>query len=332
MKAVVMTATGQPEILEVTDVPMPVLTKETELLVRLKAAGVNPVDAKLRQRGTYFPEQMPAILGCDGAGIVEAVGTAVTRFKPGDEIYFCNGGIGGPQGNYAQYTVIDQACAAAKPATLSFEEAAAVPLVLITAWEALFERTQIKSQQAVLIHAGAGGVGHMAIQLASIANANIFTTVSTPEKAQFVQDLGARHVIRYQEQDFLRTIAHITQHRGVDIAFDTVGGPVFAKTFAAVKFYGDIVTLLQPGADCDWKEARLRNLRASYVLMLTPMLYGLRNEQLRQATILALCAPWFDQRKLRVHVQEVLPLHDAARAHRLLENGSCTGKLVLTID
>ena len=138
MKGIVMTTAGSPDVLQLQDLPAPQIQQPREILVRLKAAGVNPIDTKLRSRGTFYPEEMPAILGCDGAGIVEAVGSEVRKFKPGDEVYFCHGGLGKKgTGNYAELAVVDERFVAAKPSSLSFAEAAAAPLVLITAWEAL---------------------------------------------------------------------------------------------------------------------------------------------------------------------------------------------------
>ena len=201
MKAMLMSAPGAADVLQLRDIPTPALSGGHDLLVRLKAAGVNPVDTKLRARGTYFPERMPAILGCDGAGVVEEIGPEVQRFKPGDAVYFCNGGIGAQPGSYAEYSVIDERLAAPKPRTLSFAEAAAAPLVLITAWEALHDRARIKADHSVLIHAGAGGVGHMAIQLARLQGAHICTTVSDAAKESFVRELGADLVINYREAD-----------------------------------------------------------------------------------------------------------------------------------
>ncbi len=133
---------------------------------------------------------MPAILGCDGAGVVEVVGQAVRRFRPGDEVYFCNGGIGGHPGNYAEWAIVDEAFAARKPNSLSFAEAAAAPLVLITAWEALYDRAQLQAGQRALIHAGVGGVGHVAVQLAKLQGATVCTTVSTPEKRISLDNWG----------------------------------------------------------------------------------------------------------------------------------------------
>jgi len=332
MKAVVITSIGGPEVLELQNVSKPAIQHERELLVRLKAAGVNPIDTKLRGRGTYYPERMPAILGCDGAGVVEEVGERVEQFKPGDQVYFCNGGIGGTPGNYAQYTIVDERFAAKMPAMLSFAEAAAAPLVLITAWEALYGRGRLVEGQRVLIHAGAGGVGHVAIQLARVGGARIATTVSSDEKADFVRNLGAEEVILYTDTDFAQAIREWTGGNGVDLALDTVGGATFAQTFHAVRLYGDLVTLLQPGADVDWREARLRNLRISLELMLSPMIYGLVEAQHRQAEILAQCAALIDAGKLRIHLSHSFPLEEAAAAQRLLEQGGLTGKIALLIE
>lgn len=332
MKAIVMTAPGAADVLRLQEVPTPVLTSGRELLVRLKAAGINPLDTKLRARGTYFPERMPAILGCDGAGTVEAIGAEVQDYQPGDAVYFCNGGIGAHPGTYAEYAVIDERLAAPKPPRLSFAEAAAAPLVLLTAWEALHERAEIKVQQQVLIHAGAGGVGHIAIQLAKLHGARVATTISGADKKRFVTELGTELAIDYRQTKFVDAIQKWTGGRGADVAFDTVGGSTFIRTTHAVRYRGDLVTLLQPGPDMDWKEARLRNLRVSFELMLSPMVYGLFDAQQHQADILRRCGPLFDAGALRVHVAQTLPLEQAAAAHRLLEGGSMTGKLVLTIN
>ncbi len=331
MKAILMTAPGTPEVLSLADVPAPAITHDTDLLVRLKAAGVNPIDTKLRSKGTYFPERMPAILGCDGAGVVEAVGSGVSRFKPGDAVYFCNGGIGGHPGNYAEYAVVDERFAARMPASLDFNQAAAAPLVLITAWEALYDRARMTAGQTVLVHAGAGGVGHVAIQLARAAGCRVLTTVGSADKVAFVKALGADEAINYRDTDFVQAVLELTGGQGADIVFDTVGGTTFQNSFAAVRPYGDLVTLLQPGPETDWKLARLRNLRVAQELMLSPMFYGWVEAQQHQAWILEQCAALFDANKLRVDVSKVLPLADAAEAHRLIEAGGMRGKLVLAM-
>ncbi|MGF1490971.1 MAG: zinc-dependent alcohol dehydrogenase family protein [Microcoleaceae cyanobacterium] len=332
MKAVVMTQAGQPEVLKLTEVPPPQIKTPTQVLVRLKAAGVNPIDTKLRTRGTFYPEKMPAILGCDGSGIVEAVGSEVKKFRTGDQVYFCQGGLGDEAGNYAEFIVIEEQFAAFKPKSLSFVEAAAAPLILITAWESLYDRGKLQPGQRVLIHAGAGGVGHVAIQLARLQGAEIATTVSSLEKAKFVEHLGADRIIRYKEEDFAEAVLQWTEGEGVDLAFDTVGKATFFKTMPAVKFYGDLVTLLEPDLNYGkLKPARTRNLRIGLELMLTPMLQGLVDEQRDQAKILQQCSRLIDEGKLKIHLNQSLPLAQAATAHQLIETGGMRGKAVLEI-
>lgn len=332
MKAVLMTAPGEPEVLQLQTVPDPQIRQPTEILVRLKAAGINPIDTKLRRRGTFYPEQMPAILGCDGAGVVEAVGSAVQRWQVSDAVYFCQGGLGAATGNYAEYIVVDERFVAPKPASLSFAEAAAAPLVLITAWEALYDRGRLTAGQRVLIHGGAGGVGHVAIQLAKLRGALVCTTVSSGDKASLARQWGAEEVIFYRTSDFVQTTLAWTEGQGVDLAFDTVGQDLLAQTFPAVKFGGDVVTILEPDANTRWRVARDRNLRISLELMLTPLLQGLVEWQQQQASILSQCAAWIDEGKLKIHLNQSFPLADAATAHRLLEAGSNIGKMALAID
>lgn len=332
MKAVLMTAPGSAEVLQLHSIPDPQIQQDTQLLVRLKAAGINPIDTKLRQRGTFYPDQMPAILGCDGAGIVEAVGAAVQSFRVGDEVYFCQGGLGSQAGSYAEYVIVDEEFVAAKPQSLSFAEAAAVPLVLITAWEALYDRARLEAGRQVLIQAGAGGVGHVAIQLAKLAGATVCTTVSTEEKAEFVKQLGADYPIFYKQTEPVAEVMQWTNGEGVDLAFDTVGGKILSQCFAATALYGDVVTILAPSNDTDWKTARDRNLRVSFELMLTPMLQGRVKEQQDQAKILQQGARLLDQGQLRVQVSHTFPLAEAAKAHQLLESGSMLGKVVLVME
>jgi NADPH2:quinone reductase len=333
MKAVVMTAAGKSDVLQLQDVAEPTIEQPNQVLVQLKAAGINPIDTKIRSRGTFYPDQMPAILGCDGAGIVQAVGNEVKQFKPGDEVYFCAGGLGEQgTGNYAEFGVVAEHFLAAKPKSLSFAEAAAAPLVLITAWEALYDRARLESGQKVLIHAGAGGVGHIAIQLAKIQGAEVFTTVSSPDKARLVRQLGADEPILYKQTDFVETVLKWTDNAGVDVAFDTVGGQNFFDTVNAVKVYGDLVTILEPNYSLGTlKAARERNLRISLELMLTPMLKGLLEAQKHQGNILKQCATLIDEGKLAIHLHQTFPLAEAAIAHKTLEAGSMTGKIALSI-
>jgi NADPH:quinone reductase len=334
MKAIVMKAPGDPDVLELQEVPEPKIDKPTEILVQLKAAGVNPIDTKIRSRGTFYPDKMPAILGCDGAGIVEAVGAEVERFQPGDEVYFCAGGLGKPKtGNYAELAVVEERLVARKPISISFAEAAAAPLVLITAWESLYDRARLKRGQTILIHAGAGGVGHVAIQLAKLEGAKVCTTVSSQDKSRLALHLGADYPILYKQVDFIEAVLNWTEGKGVDLAFDTVGGKTFFESCKAVRIYGDLVTILEPNFSLgNLKVARERNLRISLELMLSPALAELISAQKHQTEILKQCASWIDEDKLKIHLNQTFPLAEAAAAHKAIETGSITGKIALLID
>jgi NADPH2:quinone reductase len=327
MHAIHMTAVGDPEVLRPVEVFVPE-PGPGELLVRVQAAGVNPVDTKLRRRGLFFADALPAILGLDGAGTVAALGAGVSRFRAGDRVWYCHGGLGAAPGNYAEYHIIPETEAELMPVRLDFTTAAAGPLVLLTAWEALFDRARLQAGQTVLVHAGAGGVGHVAIQLARIAGARVMTTVSNPEKADLVRSLGAEHVVDYRTTDFVRAALDWTGGRGVDLVLDTVGPEVFAASIPAVAHFGDLVTLLDPGP-ADWQEARTRNLRIGFELMLTPLLRDLPEARAHQGEILRRCAEWIDAGKLRLAVSQSFPLAEAASAHRLIETGHVQGKLVL---
>lgn len=333
MKAMLMSAPGAPEVLQVAEVPDPVITNPRHVLVRLKAAGVNPIDTKLRQNPAYYPDRLPAILGCDGAGAVEAVGTEVTRFKAGDEVYFFNGGIGADQGNYAQYTTLHEDYCAKKPANLSMAEAAALPLALITAWESLYDRAGLEAGQTVLIHAAAGGVGHLAVQLARNTGARAAVTVSNSEKGAFARSLGAEQVIDYTREDFVRAVLDWTGNQGVDVVLDPVGGDTHCRSFGATKVYGKIVTLVQPACPPEQvKVARMRSLALIFELMLGPSYFGMHEARCAQRRILEAGAQLAESGKLAVTTSFVLPLDQAAEAHRLIEAGHTTGKIVLHID
>ncbi len=331
MKAIVMRAPGGPEVLEVADVPKPAIGS-THLLVRMIAAGLNPVDYKLRTRGSFAPKGEAVILGADGAGIVEAVGSDVTRFAPGDAVYFCDGGFGLTPGTYCEYRAVDERHAAHKPRSLSFEQAAAAPLVLITAWESLFERTSgVGPGARVLVHAGGGGVGHVAIQLAHDAGALVAATVSE-SKAELALSLGAVKTIDYRATDFVAETKAWTDGRGADVVFDTVGGETFAKSFHAVRPYGELVTCVESTWPSDGSAVAQRaNLRVGFEWMPGPAVYGWEEAKRKQAVILQTGAELFDAGKLRIVVAETYPLDAIADAHRSLERGSTAGKIVVTI-
>lgn len=330
MQSIVMTAVGTPDVLKFQDSEEPEITQSTEIKVKLHAAGVNPVDTKIRRHGVFYDAALPVILGCDGAGEVIEIGQSVTRFKVGDKVWFCHGGLGREQGNYAQYNVLDQRYASLMPQSYSYLEAAASPLVLITAWGALFDRGGLQAGQTVLIHAGAGGVGHVAIQLAKLKGARVITTVSSEQKSEFVKSLGADETVIYSQGGFADAVNELTDNKGADLVFDTVSPAVFKESIAATAHFGRLITLLDPG-ELNLAEARLRNLLIGFELMLTPMLRDLSEARDKHIDILNQCATFADQGLLRPHISQQLPLQEAAKAHSMIEEGHTSGKIVLTI-
>lgn len=332
MKAVVMTAIGEPEVLVLQDIPDPEAPRDREVLVKLKAASINPADMKMRRGGTLRPGNGPIVLGFDGAGVIEAVGPEVESFKVGDHVYFCAEGLGARPGTYSEYVTIDERFIARKPVALTFIEAAAAPLVCITAWEALFDRVQLQAGQTILIHAGASGVGHVAIQLAKLTQSRIITTVGSIQSAEYVRSLGVDHVVLYKQSDFVKSVLGWTNGQGVDVAFDTVGGETLSKSFQATKFYGKVVGIVEANwGDIDFTTHRQRVQSWHPELMLSPMLYNLDDARQHQAHILAQCALLFNRQQLRIQVSKTFPLAHTAEAHRALEKGSLGGKIVLTI-
>jgi NADPH2:quinone reductase len=324
-------------VLTLQNIEKPELPSPHHLRVKLAAAGVNPLDTKLRAKPVYYPDKLPAILGCDGAGIVEKIGSAVTRFKEGDAVYFCNGGLGGNQGDepgcYAEYTTLHEEYCAASPANISLQDSAALPLVLITAWEALVERANLQAGQTILIHGGAGGVGHIAVQLARHLGARVAVTVGDDKKEGLAQGLEAEKIIRYKEEDFVVDVVDWSGNQGVDVVLDTVGGETFLRSFNAARVGGKVVTLLStPLSLADTQLARLRNLSLCYELMLTPQVMKLHDERIRQRKILEQGAQLIEAGKLGVLVSYALPLQEAAEAHRLIEKGGVMGKIILTME
>lgn len=326
-----MREAGDTSVLEYVDIIEPEIHSPTDVKVKLHAAGVNPIDTKIRATAGYYPDQLPAVLGCDGAGVVVETGPQVKNFKAGDEVWFCHGGLGNEQGNYAEFNVLDESLLSKKPATLDFKQAAVGPLVLITAWEALYDQVQLTKDKTVLIHAGAGGVGHVAIQLAKRIGARVFTTVHGEEKTKLVKQLGADETIDYRSENFVDKVNALTDGQGVDIVFDTVGGETFRKSLDCLAYRGEIVTLLDPDTDIIWKEARVRNIKMMFELMLTPMLRGLTQAREHQVNILNECASWIDAGELQLLLTETYSLVDAAKAHAAIESGHTTGKIALEI-
>jgi NADPH2:quinone reductase len=332
MRAVLMTAVGGPEVLEVAELPEPEISAEHDVRVRLRAAGVNPVDTKLRAGGT-IGGSLPAVLGWDGAGVVERTGSAVTRVRPGDEVYFCDGGFGPTPGTYQEIKIVDERYLARKPERLSFAEAAAVPLVTITAWEALHGRARISEGQRVLVQAGAGGVGHMSVQLARLAGARVATTVSPGRKTELAASLGAELCIDYTREGVGEKLRDWAGADGADVVHDTVGGKTFTACFSLTRPYGDLVS----NVESSWEDAAInamhdRNLRVSFTWMPAPSVFGWPGQRERQREILEQAARLFDAGELRVEVGAAFPLEQAADAHHAVEAGQVIGKTVLTIE
>ena len=332
VRAVIMTATGGPDVLKLAEVPEPEAPSGHGVRVRLRAAGVNPVDGKLRAGGT-IGGSLPAILGWDGAGIVEETGPAVSRVSPGDEVYFCNGGFGRTPGTYQDLMIVDERYLARKPERLSFVEAAAAPLVTITAWEAQRERARVHDGQFVLVQAGAGGVGHMSVQIARLAGARVATTVTPGPKTELASSLGAELCIDYTHEDVGEGLRAWTGVDGADVVHDTVGGKTFTSCFSLTRPYGDLVS----NVESPWEDAAIaamhdRNLRVSFTWMPAPSVFGWSAERERQRAILEQAAASFDAGDLRVQVGATFPLEQAADAHRAVESGTVIGKTVLTMD
>lgn len=332
MQAMLTTAAGGVDVMHLRDLDIPEVLSPLHLRVRLAAAGINPLDTKLRLKPIYYPDKLPAILGCDGSGVIDEIGAEVTRFKVGDAVYFNNGGIGLEPGCYAEYTTLHEDCCAAKPANLSMQDSAALPLALITAWEALFEKANLQAGQTILIHGAAGGVGHIAVQLAHHIGAHVAVTVSDDKKAGLTQALGAEKIIRYKKQNFVEEVMNWTNKQGVDVVFDTVGGETFTRSLNAAKVGGMVVSILAtPMSAADVQLARLRNLTLCYELMVTPQLMKLHDQRIRQRKILEEGAKLIEAGKLGVLVSRQLPLVEVAQAHRLIEQGGVMGKIVVTM-
>jgi NADPH:quinone reductase len=310
-----------------TEVDRPVLTAN-QVLVRIAASGVNPLDTKIRAgKAAHARQPLPAVLGLDMAGVVEEVGPGVNAFKPGDEVYGMVGGVGGNQGTLAEFIAADADLLAHKPKNLSMREAAALPLSVITAWEGLVDRAKVHAGQTVLIHAGAGGVGHVAVQMARAFGAKVFATVS-PDKKKIVEDFGATP-IDYRSASVEEYVAAHAQGKGFDIVYDTVGGETLDASFVAVKRYtGHVLSCLGWGSH---SLAPLSFLGATYsgVFTLHPLISG--EGRAHHGEILADAAAFAAAGKLRplLH-QRLFSTAEIAAAHALVESGSL-GKVVVDI-
>jgi len=326
MKAAVLETHGA--AFRVTSIARP--TAETgQVLVRIKASGVNPLDTKIHAgQAAHARHPLPAILGIDLAGIVEAVGAGVTGFRPGDAVYGMTGGVGGLQGSLAEFATVDARLLAPKPANLSWREAAALPLIFITAWEGLVDRAGIHAGQKVLILGGAGGVGHVAVQIARAHGADVFA-VDSGSKADFLTRLGATP-IDYRALTVEQYVAAHTGGQGFDIVYDTVGGASLDAAFKAVGRFGHVVSCLGWGTHA---LAPLSFQAATYsgVFTLLPLLTGEGREHhgriMGEATRLAEAGkivPRVDPRHFT--------LETIGETYQAIASGAVAGKLVVDID
>ena len=264
--------------------------RANQVLVRIYASGVNPLDTKIRKGNAAHAQQpLPAILGLDMAGIVEEVSPEVTTFKVGDEVYGMVGGVGGRQGTLAELIAAEADLIAHKPRNLLMRQSAALPLSTITSWEGLVDRASVRRHQSVLVHAGAGGVGHIAIQIAKAFEAEVFATVS-PAKMRIVENLGATP-IDYTALAVDEYAPRYTQGAGFDIVYDTVGGSTLDASFRAVKRYtGHVLSILGWGSH-SLAPLSFRGATYSGVFTLYPLISGEglahHGEILRRAAALA---------------------------------------------
>jgi NADPH2:quinone reductase len=298
-----------------------------EVLVRIKASGVNPLDTKIRAGAAgHARHPLPAILGIDLAGIVEAIGDGVSGFRVGDEVYGMTGGVGGIQGSLAQYAAVDARLLAVKPGNLSMREAAALPLIFITAWEGLVDRAHVQAGQRVLV-IGAGGVGHIVIQIAKASGADVYA-VDGASKADDIRSLGATPIDRNESvESYVQ--AH-TGGNGFDLVYDTVGGAGLDAAFQAVGRFGHVVSCLGWGTHA---LAPLSFKAATYsgVFTLLPLLSGEgrahHGEIMAEATKLAEAGklvPKLDSRRFT--------FANTGDAHALIESRGADGKLVVEVD
>lgn len=326
MRAVILEEFGAPLVLREIDKPV---AGPGQVLVKVGASGVNPLDTKIRAgRAAHARRVLPAVLGLDLAGVVEEVGDGVHGFTPGDEVFGMTGGVGDVQGSLAEYAAVDARLLARRPASLTVREAAALPLVFITAWEGLVDRARVRAGQKVLVHGGAGGIGHVAVQIARARGAEVFATASSARQ-ETVERLGAT-AIDYTATSVDEYMARHTGGEGFDIVFDTVGGSVLDDSFKAVRTYtGHVVSALGWGTH-SLAPLSFRGATYSGVFTLLPLLTGRGREHhgeiMREAAALAdagALKPLLDPGRFT--------LADVADAHTAVESGAARGRIVIDV-
>jgi NADPH2:quinone reductase len=314
MRAMVITAFGGPEVFEQREISRPE-PGPGDVLVRVVASGTNPVEAKIRQYGTWAGITPPAVLGYDVSGVIEAVGEGVTDLHVGQEVFYTPNIFGNQLGSYAEYNVAPASIVAPKPSGYSHVEAAAVPLAGGTAWEAVVRRLQLRLGETILIQGGAGGVGSFAVQFAKAAGARVLATAG-PENQSVLRDLGADVAIDYRAADPVAVALQETGGRGVDAVLDLVGGETIARSAAATRIAGRMATVLDPTGD----------LSGLYTRNLTLHGIFLKRERQRLEDMTPVLA------RFRPLISNVLPLAQVAEAHRRLDSGHGRGKIVLQVE
>lgn len=326
MRAMVLKAVGGPENLELADIAPP-RPGPGEVLVHVHSASLNPVDARIRN-GLPIGPALPAVLGADLAGMVEAIGDDVCDLLPGDEIYGCAGGVRGLGGSFADYIAADARLLARKPRHLSMREAAAMPLVSITAWNCV-ARADVRAGDHVLVHAGCGGVGHIAVQLAKARGARVTASVSSPEKAVIAHDLGADHTVLYDRESVADYVRRLTANRGFDVVIDTVGGANLDRSFQAAAVGGRIAATAARSTH-DLSPLHAKALSLHVVFMLIPLLENVGRED--HGRIMREIAALAERGKLRPLIDPArFGLEQLADAFRHLESGRALGKVVVDL-
>lgn len=330
MRAQIINRFGEPGVFELVETPKPIL-QPGHVLVKVAATSINPIDVKVRSGLVKsLAPAFPAILHGDVAGVIEEVAADITDFKIGDEIYGCAGGFLTRPGALAEYMLVDPRFIAKKPKKLSMLEAAALPLVSITAWQALFSKAKLQNNQTILIHAGMGGVGHIAVQLAKWRGANVHATVRRDEDFSKVKNFGAETVINAQNEDVASYVARLTQNKGFEVVFDTVGGDNLDKSFLAAGFNGTVVTIAARSTH-DLSPLHSKGLSLHCVFMLLPFLNN--TVQCEFNKILTEIAALVDQEKLKPCIDpNTFTLETIRDAHSYFESGKARGKVVIKIN
>ncbi len=329
MKAMILNEYGENSTFQLTELEKPAV-KYGHVVVRIAATSVNTIDTMIRQLGQEnlpLSPDLPAVLGMDFAGTVEAVGEGITGFSKGDEVYGCAGGLADLQGSLAEYMLADAQLIAHKPKSLSMREAAAPPLVGITAYEGL-KRAKAESGKKVLIHGGAGGVGHVAVQLAKHFGADVYATGTGEAQLSVIEGYGAT-AIDFKEQIVAEYVAKYTDDKGFEVIFDTVGGANLANSFEAAALNGDITTTFAL-LEVDLTAAHLKGLSLHIIFMLIPMLHNYKRDE--HGRILAQLTEIVDGNGLKPLLDEQkFNLSEVGKAYDRLTSGQAIGKVVVEI-